>query len=67
MKKPKVQSRLIYPTPEENDQYMVMMRQGRVLMANKGYYDKPGLKILKKIRCSIEPAASECTERTENW
>lgn len=57
----------IDPTPEENDQYMVMMRQGRVLMANKGYYDKPGLKILKKIRCSIEPSASECTERTENW
>ncbi len=57
----------IDPTPEENDQYMVMMRQGRVLMANKGYYDKPGLKILKKIRCSIEPSASECTERTEAW
>ena len=36
-------------------------------MANKGYYDKPGLKILKKIRCSIEPSASECSERTEAW
>jgi Family of unknown function (DUF6091) len=60
-------SRWIDPTPEENDQYMVMMRQGRVLMANKGYYDKTGLKILKKIRCSIEAAAAECTERTEMW
>jgi Family of unknown function (DUF6091) len=59
--------RWIDPTPEENDQYMVMMRQGRVLMANKGHYDKQGLKILKKIRCSIEPAAAECSERTEVW
>lgn len=57
----------IEPSPEENDSYMVMLRQGRVLMANKGYYDKPGLKVVKKIRCSIEPSASECSERTENW
>jgi hypothetical protein len=55
------------PTPAENDQYTTMMRQGRVLMANKGFYDKPGLKLIKKIRCSIEPAASECSERTETW
>jgi len=55
------------PTPAENDQYMVMMRQGRVLMANKGLYDKQGLKLIKKIRCSIEPAAAECSERTETW
>lgn len=60
-------NRWIDPTPEENDQYMVMMRQGRVLMANKGLYDKTGLKILKKIRCSVEAAAAECTERTEMW
>jgi Family of unknown function (DUF6091) len=55
------------PTPAENDQYVTMMRQGRVLMANKGIFDKPGLKLIKKIRCSIEPASSECTERTEAW
>lgn len=57
----------IEPSPEENDAYTVMMRQGRVLMANKGYYDKPGLKLIKKIRCSIESAAPECAERTETW
>jgi Family of unknown function (DUF6091) len=57
----------VEPSPEENDAYTVMMRQGRVLMANKGYYDKPGLKLIKKIRCSIEPAAPECAERTETW
>jgi hypothetical protein len=55
------------PTPAENDQYVTMMRQGRVLMANKGLFDKPGLKLIKKIRCSIEPSAAECTEKTEAW
>ena len=55
------------PSPEENDQYMVLMRQGRVLMANKGLFDKTGLKILKRIRCNTEPAAAECSERTEEW
>jgi hypothetical protein len=55
------------PTPAENDQYVTMMRQGRVLMANKGLFDKPGLKLIKKIRCSIEPASAECSERTEAW
>ncbi len=57
----------VEPTPEENDQYMVMLRQGRELMANKGYFDKPGLKLVKKIRCSIQSAAPECSERTESW
>ncbi len=55
------------PTSAEVDQYMTMMRQGRVLMANKGIYDKQGLKLIKKIRCSIEPSAAECSERTEIW
>jgi hypothetical protein len=55
------------PTSAEIDQYVTMMRQGRVLMANKGIYDKQGLKLIKKIRCSIEPSAAECSERTEMW
>jgi hypothetical protein len=55
------------PTSAEVDQYITMMRQGRVLMANKGIYDKQGLKLIKKIRCQIEPSLAECSERTEIW
>ena len=55
------------PTAAEVDQYVTMMRQGRVLMANKGMYDKQGLKLVKKIRCAIEPVLAECSERTEVW
>lgn len=54
-------------TPRDNERYVLMMRQGRVLMAEKGFYDKKGLKLLKKIRCSIMPENSECTEMTEDW
>jgi len=36
-------------------------------MAEKGFYDKKGLKLLKRIRCSLHAEASECTEETENW
>ncbi|MDO9278463.1 MAG: DUF6091 family protein [Polaromonas sp.] len=51
----------------DTERYAVLLRQGRVLMAEKGFYDKKGLKLIKKIRCSINPAASECSEQTEEW
>jgi hypothetical protein len=53
--------------PHDADRYTLLMRQGRVLMAEKGFYDKKGLKLVKKIRCTINPSASECTEPTEEW
>lgn len=54
-------------TPRDNERYVLMMRQGRVIMGEKGFYDKKGLKLLKRIRCSLHAEASECTEETENW
>lgn len=54
-------------TPRDNERYALLLRQGRVLMAEKGLYDKKGLKLIKKIRCSVNPAASECSEPTEEW
>jgi hypothetical protein len=54
-------------TPRDNERYVLMMRQGRMLMAEKGFYDKKGLRLLKKIRCSVQPEASECSEQTEDW
>jgi hypothetical protein len=54
-------------TPRDNERYVLLMRQGRVIMGEKGFYDKKGLKLLKRIRCSLHAEASECTENTENW
>jgi TRAP-type C4-dicarboxylate transport system substrate-binding protein len=57
----------IDPSPEDNERYLALMREGRIEMAEKGFYDKKGLKLVKKIRCSVYPDASDCTQPTENW
>ncbi len=57
----------IVPTPEDNERYVVLMRDGRLNMAEKGLYDKKGLKLIKKIRCSVYPEASDCSQPTESW
>ncbi len=57
----------IDPTPADNERYVTIMREGRIEMAEKGLYDKKGLKLIKKIRCSVYPEASDCTQATETW
>jgi len=54
-------------TPENMIKYTIMLRDARVDIAEKGVYDKQGLKIIKRVRCSINPADSECSSNTENW
>jgi hypothetical protein len=55
--------------PSEVDavRYINLMREGRIDMAEKGFYDKKGLKIIKRIRCDVNPSASDCSQPTENW
>ncbi len=57
----------IDPTPADNERYVTIMREGRIDMAEKGFYDKKGLKMVKRIRCSVYPEASDCTQPTETW
>lgn len=57
----------IDPTPQDNERYVTLMRDGRLEMAEKGHYDKKGLKLIKKIRCSVYPEASDCSQTTETW
>jgi hypothetical protein len=57
----------IDPSPEDNERYVTLMRDGRIEMAEKGFYDKKGLKLIKKIRCSVYAEASDCTQPTETW
>ncbi len=54
-------------TPENMIKYTIMLRDSRVAIAEQGVYDKPGLKVIKRVRCSINPADSECSSNTENW
>ncbi|RZI85216.1 MAG: hypothetical protein EOP38_05925 [Rubrivivax sp.] len=55
------------PTPVDTDRYLVLMRDGRIDMAERGFYDKSGLKIIKRIRCNVNPAAADCSDGSENW
>lgn len=54
-------------TPENMIKYTVMLRESRVSIAEQGLYDKAGLRVMKKIRCGVNPADSECSTNSENW
>lgn len=53
--------------PENMIKYTIMLRESRVSIAEQGLYDKNGLRLMKKIRCGINPADSECSTKSENW
>lgn len=55
-------------TPENSYKYTLMLRESRIDIAQKGMYDKRGLKVIKKIRCSVNPGDPECaTKSEEDW
>jgi hypothetical protein len=48
--------------------FIVDQRDTRVDLAGKGFYDKQGLKVMKRIRCSVYSGASECANMAEiDW
>jgi len=55
------------PSAVDAERYITIMRDGRIDMAEKGFYDKKGLKIIKRIRCDVNPTAPDCSQPTESW
>ncbi|KGM40770.1 hypothetical protein JY96_13900 [Aquabacterium sp. NJ1] len=51
---------------ENTPKYAEFLRQTRVELAEQGIYNEQGLKLLKRIRCKLNPADQECTMPTEN-
>ena len=48
--------------------YTLMLQEARLDIARQGLYDKRGLRILKKVRCHVNPADNECkTRQEEDW
>lgn len=45
--------------------FVTSQRDTRVDLAEKGFYDKQGLKIMKRIRCSVYSGAAECSNNAE--
>lgn len=55
-------------SPENAYKYTLMLREARIDIAQRGLYDKRGLKVIKKVRCSVNPADPECsTKSEEDW
>lgn len=55
-------------SPENAYKYTLMLRESRIDIAQKGLYDKRGLKVIKKIRCTVNGADPECsTKSEEEW
>ena len=46
-------------------QYNTMLQESRLAILNQGIYDKAGLKVIKKVRCSVNPAEAECKSTNE--
>ena len=55
-------------TPENAYKYTLMLRESRIEIAKQGLYDKQGLRIIKKVRCNVNPSDPECsTKSEEDW
>jgi hypothetical protein len=54
--------------PEDAVKYTLLLRESRIQLAQQGLYDKRGLKVIKRIRCHVNPADPECaTKSEEDW
>ena len=42
-----------------------MLRESRIDIAKQGMYNKQTLNIMKKARCSVNPADAECASKNE--
>lgn len=55
-------------SPENAYKYSLMLRESRIDIAQQGIYDKRGLKVIKRVRCSVNPNDAECsTKSEEEW
>ncbi len=55
-------------TPQDGNKYTLMLRESRIDIAKQGLYNKTGLKVLKKVRCSVNASDAECaTKSEEEW
>lgn len=51
--------------PEHEQAYQAALRDVRIQLTKEGVYDATMMKVLKKVRCKIEPNAPECSNNDE--
>jgi hypothetical protein len=52
-------------SPANVSRYNSILRESRIDIAEKGVYSKQGLKVIKKVRCAVNPAEAECAAGAE--
>jgi len=52
--------------PAQAAKYNDILRESRIAITEKGIYNKQGLKIIKKVRCSVNPSAADCSSADES-
>jgi len=45
--------------------YNAMLRESRIAITGQGVYNKQGLRVIKKVRCAVNPAEAECSAAGE--
>lgn len=50
---------------KEKQEYVVVMREARISMRDKGIYDKRMLSLMKRVRCQLTPTDGECSLNLE--
>ena len=54
--------------PEEAVAFVTAQHNLRVELGKRGFYDKQGLRFMKRVRCSVHASAPECATRAEiDW
>lgn len=51
--------------PEDEAHYWQLLREARITMTQKGYYDPKMMSLLKRIRCKTKVESAECTQSEE--
>ena len=51
--------------PENLAKYDLLLRNARASLVEQGIYNKQGLALIKRVRCSINPADAECSMTTQ--
>jgi hypothetical protein len=49
----------------DQEKYLQMIRESRIALTNEGIYDKRAMKMLKQVRCSVNPGEAECSQNLE--
>jgi len=52
-------------SPSDKASYQKLMREIRISMTKEGFYDPKMMRLLKKIRCELNPTNYECSMTTE--